>query len=104
MCVDYIDLNRAYKKDAFSLPWIDHVVDSMVGYNLLSFLDCSSGYHQIPPKVEDQIMTAFITPFIAFCYTTMPIRLKSVGAMYRKGIQNVSIVSSNATRKHLLMT
>jgi hypothetical protein len=38
--VDYTDLNKAYKKDPFSLPRIDQVVDSTTGSNLLSFLDC----------------------------------------------------------------
>jgi hypothetical protein len=87
ICVDYTDLNKACKKDPFGLPWIDKVVDSTVGCSLLSFLDCYSGYHQIPLKVEDQIKTSFITPFGAFCYITMPFRLKSAGATYQRGIQ-----------------
>jgi hypothetical protein len=62
-------------------------VDSTAGCNLISFLNCYSSYHQIPLKVEDQIKTSFITPFGAFCYTTMPFELKSVGATYQLGIQ-----------------
>jgi hypothetical protein len=61
---------------------IDQVVDSTTGCSLLSFLDCYSGYHQIPLKVDDQIKTSFITSFGAFCYTTMPFGLKSEGATY----------------------
>jgi hypothetical protein len=76
MCVDYIDLNKAGKKEPFGLPRIDQVVDSTIGCSLLSFLNCYSGYHQIPLKVEDQIKTSFITPFSAFCYTTMPLDSK----------------------------
>jgi hypothetical protein len=38
--VDYTDLNKACKKDPFSLPRIDQVVDFTTGSNLLSFLDC----------------------------------------------------------------
>jgi hypothetical protein len=87
MCVDYIDLNKACKEDPFMLPWIDQVVDSTIGCRLLSFLDCYSKYHQISLKVADQIKTSFITLFSAFCYTTMPFRLKSVGATYQQGIQ-----------------
>jgi hypothetical protein len=87
MYVDYTDLNKACKKDPFGLPWIDQVVDSTTGCSLLSFLDCYSGYHHIPVKVEDPIKTSFITLFGAFCYTTMPFGLKSVGATYQRGIQ-----------------
>jgi hypothetical protein len=52
-----------------------------------SFLDCYSGYHQIPLEVEDQIKASFITLFGVFCYTTMPFGLKSMGAAYQWGIQ-----------------
>jgi hypothetical protein len=87
MCVHYTDLNKACKKDPFGLARIDQVVDSITGCNILSFLDYYSGYHQIPLKVEYQIKTSFITPFDTFCYTIMPLRLKSVGATYKMGIQ-----------------
>jgi hypothetical protein len=87
MCVDYTDLNKAYKKDPFGLSQIDQVVNSIASCSLLSFLSCYSGYHQIPLKVEDQIKTSFITPFGVFCYTTMPFRLRSTGATYQRGIQ-----------------
>jgi hypothetical protein len=53
MCVDYIDLNKAFKKDPFGLPRIDQVVDSTASCSLRSFLDCYSEYHQIPLKEED---------------------------------------------------
>jgi hypothetical protein len=62
-------------------------VDFTAGCNLLSFLDYYSGYHQIPLNIEDQIKTSFITPFGAFCYTTMPFGLKSASATYQRGIQ-----------------
>jgi hypothetical protein len=75
------------QKVPFSLPRIDQVVDFTVGYSLLSFLDCYSGYHQIPLKEEDQINMSFITLFGAFHYTTMPFGLKSAGATYQRGIQ-----------------
>jgi hypothetical protein len=47
MCVDYTDLNKHCPKDPFGLPRIDQVIDSTVGCDLLCFLDCYSGYHQI---------------------------------------------------------
>jgi hypothetical protein len=54
---------------------------------LLCFLDCYSGYHQIVIKEEDQEKTAFITPFGAYCYTTMSFGLKNAGATYQRAIQ-----------------
>jgi ribonuclease HI len=63
MCVDYTDLNKHCPKDPFGLPRIDQVIDSTAGCDLLCFLDCYSGYHQIAIKEKDQEKTAFITPF-----------------------------------------
>ena len=87
MCVDYTNLNKHYPKDPFGLPRIDEVVDSTAGYELLSFLDCYSGYHQISLKEEDQIKTSFIMPFGAYCYTTMSFGLKNARATYQRAIQ-----------------
>jgi hypothetical protein len=87
MCIDYTDLNKHCPKDPFGLPRIDQVIDSTVGCNLLCFLDCYSEYHQIAIKEEDQEKTAFITPFGAYCYTTMSFGLKNAGATYQRAIQ-----------------
>ena len=80
MCVDYTGLNKACPKDHFPLPWIDQIVDSTSGCEILSFLDAYSGYHQITMKESDQLVTSFITPFGLFCYVTMLFGLKNVGA------------------------
>jgi hypothetical protein len=87
MCIDYTDLNKHYPKDPFALPRIDEVVDSTASCELLSFLDCYSSYHQISLREEDQIKTSFITPFGAYCYTTMSFGLKNAGATYQRAIQ-----------------
>jgi len=87
MCIDYTCLNKACPKDPFALPRIDQVIDSTAGCELLSFLDATAGYHQIKLAVEDQIKTAFITPFGAYCYITMPFGLKNGGATYQRTMQ-----------------
>jgi len=87
MCIDYTNLNKQYPKDPFGLPRIDEVVDSTAGCELLSFLDCYSGYHQISLKEDDKIKTSFVTPFGAYCYTTMSFGLKNARATYQRAIQ-----------------
>jgi hypothetical protein len=86
MCLDYTDLNKHCLKDHFGLPRIDQVVDSTAGCVLLCFLDYYSGYHQIALKEEDQIKTAFITPFGTYAYKTISFRLKNAGATYQRAI------------------
>jgi hypothetical protein len=57
------------------------------GCSMLSFLDCYSGYHQISLAKEDEEKTTFITPFGAFCYTSMSFDLKNAGATNQRAIQ-----------------
>ena len=45
VCVDFMDLNKAYPKDPFPLPQIDQLVDATVGHHRMSFLVAFQGYH-----------------------------------------------------------
>ena len=87
MCIDFTSLNKHCPKDHFPLPRIDQIVDSTAGCERLSFLDAYSGYNQIKLKVEDQELTAFITPHGVFCYNVMTFGLKNTGAIYQRCMQ-----------------
>jgi hypothetical protein len=87
MCVDYTYLNKHCPKGPFGLPRINQIDDSTAGSALLSFLDCYSGYHQIALRQEDQSKTSYITPFGAYCYTTMLFGLKNTSTTYQRVIQ-----------------
>lgn len=63
MCIDFTTLNIDCPKDDFPLPRIGSVVDDVANNEILSLLDCFSGYHQIWMKKEDEEKTGFITPF-----------------------------------------
>jgi hypothetical protein len=47
ICIDFKKLNAATKKDPYPLPFIDEVLNTIVGYEIYSFLDGYLGYHQI---------------------------------------------------------
>ena len=70
--MDFTDLNKACPKDSYTLPCIYQLVDSTVGYKLLSFMDAFSGYNQIRMNEADQEKTSFITSQGLFCYKVMP--------------------------------
>src|SRR3954464_10723247 len=59
----------------------------MAGSELLCFLDAYSGYHQIKMRKSDQLATSFTTPYVTFCYVTMPFGLKNAGATYQRTMQ-----------------
>ena len=47
VCIDYRKLNVVTKKDHFSLPFIDQVLERVFGHPFYCFLDGYSGYFQI---------------------------------------------------------
>ena len=45
ICIDYRKLNKATRKDHFSLPFLDQMLDRLAGYEYYCFLDGYSGYN-----------------------------------------------------------
>jgi hypothetical protein len=68
MCIDYRKLNSMTRKDHFPLPFIDQILERVVGHEFYCFLDGYSGYNQIEITLEDQENTTFICPFGTFAY------------------------------------
>ncbi|GKE34745.1 reverse transcriptase domain-containing protein, partial [Tanacetum coccineum] len=54
VCIDYRKLNDATRKDHFSLPFIDQMLERLAGNEYYCFLDGFSGYFQIPIDPQDQ--------------------------------------------------
>jgi hypothetical protein len=61
ICIDVIKLNVATKKDPYPLPFIDGVLNIVVGYEAYSFLDGYSRYHQISIVPRDIYKITFVT-------------------------------------------
>ena len=77
VCADFTDLNKACPKDPFLIPWIDQLVDAIVGHPWMSFLNTFQAYHQIPLALEDQDKTVFFTHIEDYHYKVMPFGLKN---------------------------
>lgn len=60
VCMDYMDLNKAYSKGSFPLSYIDQIVDATADHKMLSYLDAFSGYHQIPIFSPDEENMTFL--------------------------------------------
>jgi hypothetical protein len=45
MYVDFTNLNKCCPKDPYLLPRIDKLVNVAAGCEVMSLLDCFSGYH-----------------------------------------------------------
>ncbi|KAK4382165.1 Retrovirus-related Pol polyprotein from transposon [Sesamum angolense] len=82
-------IRPACPNDFYLLPRIDQLVDSISGYELLSVVDASQGYHQIMLALEDHKRVSFITSDDKFCYIAMPFGLKNAGATYQRLVDKI---------------
>nr|GEW45922.1 reverse transcriptase domain-containing protein [Tanacetum cinerariifolium] len=73
--IDYRKLNDATRKDHFSVPFMDQMLERLAGNEFYCFLDGFSRYFQIPIDPQDQEKTTFICPYGTFAYRRMPIGL-----------------------------
>ena len=71
VCIDYRKLNVVTRQDHFPLPFIDQVLERVLGHPFYCFLDGYFGYFQIEIDVEDQEKTTFTCPFGTYAYRRM---------------------------------
>jgi hypothetical protein len=66
MCIDYRKLNKATRKDHFSLPFIDKMLERLANHSIVYYLDGYFGYHQILIHSDDQRKATFTCPYGTF--------------------------------------
>ena len=86
ICVDYRELNKTTLKDHFPLPFIDQVLDTLVGKRFFSLLDGFSGYNQIKISLEDQDKTTFTCPWGTYAYKVLPFVLCNAPTTFQREV------------------
>ncbi|GKC11023.1 reverse transcriptase domain-containing protein [Tanacetum coccineum] len=84
VCIDYRKLNEATRKDHFPLPFMDQMLERLVGNEFYCFLDGFSGYFQIPIDPQDQEKTTFTCPYGTFAYRRMPFGLCNAPGTFQR--------------------
>ncbi|GJY03579.1 reverse transcriptase domain-containing protein [Tanacetum coccineum] len=84
VCIDYRKLNEATAKDHFPLPFMDQMLERLVGNKYFCFLDDFSEYFQIPIDPIDQEKTTFTCPFGTYAYRRMPCGLCNAPATFER--------------------
>ncbi|GKD38414.1 hypothetical protein Tco_1258621, partial [Tanacetum coccineum] len=75
VCINYRKLNDATRKDHFSLPFMDQMLERLAGNEYYCFIDGFSGYFHILIDLQDQEKTTFTWPYGTFAYRRMPFGL-----------------------------
>ena len=77
-------MNAVTKKDYFSLPFTNSILDVVAGHECYSFLDGFSSYNQVKIAKEDQLKTTFTTDWGTYAYTVMPFGLCNAPTTFQR--------------------
>ena len=102
-CVDYRRLNQLSKFDAYPMPRIEEVFESVSSSMVITTLDLASGYWQIPMAEGSQEKTAFATPFGLFEFMVMPFRLHSAPVTFQRMINHVLSGCQDFARAYIVV-
>ena len=88
-CMDYRKLNQASKFDAYPMPRIDEVLESVGSAQFISTLDLTREYWQIPMAKQSQEKTVFTTPYGLFEFCVMPFGLHNAPATFQRMMDEI---------------
>ena len=84
-CIDSRKLNNRTVKDAYSLPRIESILDSLGGAQIFSTLDLKAGYWQVEMAEECKAYTAFTCGSLGFYECdTMPFGATNAPATFQR--------------------
>ena len=89
-CIGYQQINSVTRKDAYPLPRVDDILETLTGSQLFSTLDLTSGYWQVVIKPKDREKTAFVTSeglYLLFGLRNGPATFQRLMSILLAGIQ-----------------
>jgi len=102
LCLDPKNLNRAIKREHYTIPTMQEIAAEFAGKSVFSTLDLRDGYWQIQLDEESSQLCTFSTPFSRYRFTRMPFGIKSASEVFQKkneeafsGIPGVHIVADD---------
>ena len=84
MCLDPKDLNKAIKREHYTIPTMQDIASEFHGKKVFSTLDLKDGYWQIQLDEESSLLCTFNTPFGHYRFTRMPFGIKSASEVFQK--------------------
>jgi len=89
LCMDYRKLNKMTKRNAYPLPRISSVFESMKDAVVFSKFDLKSAYNLVRIREGDEYKTAFNTKFGHFEHLVMPFGLTNAPAVFQSFVNDI---------------
>lgn len=86
--MDFKNLNQASLKDNYTFPSMDHLLQIVVSFEMMSMLDRFLGFNQNEINPKDWFKTMFTTPWGTFLCNRMPFGNINVGATFQRAIKS----------------
>ena len=81
--MDYRKLNAWTEKDHFPMPFMDSMLDRLIGKGWYYFCESYSSYNEISIATEDQEKTTFTSPHGTFTFKRMPYGLCNASTTFQ---------------------
>ena len=89
LCTDYRQVNRITVPDAYPLPRLDDIIDTLGNATYITKIDLLRGYYQIPLTERAKLISAFVTPDGLYQYKYMAFGLMNAPATFQRMINVV---------------
>ena len=89
ICVDLKQLNKAVRREHYSLPSLEDIAPKLAGATCFSTLDAESGFWQTPLEKESQLLTTFITPFGHYAFQRLPFGISSAPEIFQRKMREM---------------
>ena len=89
VCVDYREVNKLTKRDAYPAPQIEQTLDQLRKAKYYTSLDGEKGYYQVKMTDRAKEVTAFRSPFGLFQFLRMPFGLTNAPAVFQRLMDKV---------------
>ena len=89
-CIDYSQtVNLFTQLDAYPIPRIDDMVNTLAKYAIFATFDLRSAYHQIPIREEDKKYTAFEADGKLWEFNRIPFGVTNGGPVFQRAMDDI---------------